>query len=103
MKYKYKNNYFLISLLLGAILHGIPQAYANDKSSFNKTVELFDSLSLDDLLNYEVDSATKTTRKINNAPGIVSVYSAEDIKKMGLNKLSDLFVDLSWGSSAPCG
>ncbi len=53
-------------------------------------IEEIGELSLSDLLNLDVVSATKTPRKIKNAPSIVNVYTSEDIRNMGFRTLTDL-------------
>ncbi len=50
----------------------------------------FMEMSLDDLLNLKVISASKTAMSLEDAPGIITVVTKEEIRNHGLSKLSDL-------------
>lgn len=52
--------------------------------------EDFLEMSLDELLNIKVESASKTAMSSEDAPGIVTVVSREEIRNHGLSKLSEL-------------
>lgn len=47
-------------------------------------------LSIEDLMNVKVTSATKSEYLLNTAPSIINSYSAEDIRAMGAENLGDL-------------
>ena len=51
--------------------------------------EDFDELALDDLLNRTVSIAAGAVQRVEEAPGIVSVITDEDIRRMGLRTLAD--------------
>jgi outer membrane cobalamin receptor len=48
-------------------------------------------LSFDELLNMEVFTASKKSQKISEAPAIISVITRQDIEKMGVTSLIDVF------------
>jgi iron complex outermembrane receptor protein len=48
-------------------------------------------LSFDELLNMEVFTASKKFQKISEAPAIISVVTRQDIEKMGVTSLIDVF------------
>jgi iron complex outermembrane receptor protein len=52
--------------------------------------EAVDDLSLADLMNLEMTTATKTAMKESEAPSIVSVITAEEIKNMGARNIVDV-------------
>ena len=64
-------------LLLVFLFAGIVQA--QDDSS-----DLF-SLSLEDLLNVEVTTASKKAEKTSDAPGIITTITSQEIKNFGAN------------------
>ncbi len=47
-------------------------------------------MSLDDLLNMDVTTASKTSQKASEAPSIVSVITAREIKNMGARNIVDV-------------
>ncbi|MCP4521783.1 MAG: TonB-dependent receptor [Cytophagales bacterium] len=47
-------------------------------------------LSLDELLNMEITVASKKAEKISDAPGMVTVYSSDDVERYGYYTLKDL-------------
>lgn len=53
-------------------------------------VEDFDDISIEELLNTEVEVAGKTKQKISKAPAIVSVITAEDIRNSGALNLYEV-------------
>ncbi|MDX9848364.1 MAG: TonB-dependent receptor plug domain-containing protein [Tenuifilaceae bacterium] len=63
-------------------------------------VDLLD-LSLEDLLNIEVTTASKRAQRISDAPATVISYSSEQIEQFGWRDLKDMFraltgVDVSY-------
>jgi outer membrane receptor for ferrienterochelin and colicin len=73
----------LISLWLVSFLLTGNFAIAQDNEA------LFD-LSLSDLLDIEVTTASKTSQKISEAPSIISVITSTDIKNMGARDIVDV-------------
>ena len=55
----------------------------------------FAELNIEDLLNQEVTIATKTKQRISEAPGILTVITAEEIKNMGARDLRDVLKNIS--------
>ena len=53
------------------------------------TEELME-LSLDDLLNMEITTASKSAEKLSDAPGVISVLSQDDLKRFGGTTLRDI-------------
>jgi len=49
-----------------------------------------EEISLDDLVNMPVLTTTKSARTVEQAPGIVTVFSREDIERLGAHQLIDL-------------
>ncbi|MBU0593186.1 MAG: TonB-dependent receptor [Gammaproteobacteria bacterium] len=85
-KFKFSASAFCkLSCLLCAFL-GFPQAHA-------ETPDLT-SLSIEQLLNVEVFTASKFTQKVNEAPSTVSIISAEDIRRYGYRTLADALKSL---------
>ncbi len=64
-------------------------AFAQTNSQDKTTEELFD-MSLEDLLNMSVTTASKTEKKISEAPAIVSTITENEIKNMGAVNLQDI-------------
>lgn len=78
----------LRSLLIGIILlsfasHGIAQSANRSKPDLTKA-------SLEELLEYEVVTASKIARQISDAPSAVSIVTAADIKSYGYRTLADI-------------
>jgi outer membrane receptor for ferrienterochelin and colicins len=66
-------------LLLGA-------AYAAEQPSQSGD----DNISLQELLNIQVTTASKTEEKLSDAPGVISVVTKDEIKRFGGNTLADV-------------
>jgi len=49
-----------------------------------------EEMSLEELLNMEVTTVTKKAQRISEAPGIISVITAEDIENMGAQNLYEV-------------
>lgn len=58
---------------------------------FNSNAEDFFALSIEELLNYEISVATKSSVALKHAPASVSVFSQEDIQSLGVRSLQELF------------
>lgn len=78
-------NQFFLSLLF---LFVFPVIAAVDDGTED---EFISSLSLEDLLNIDVTSATKTSIKLSQAPAIISVVTADDISNYDYRSLADIF------------
>lgn len=59
----------------------------------SKSTDIFD-LSLEELMQLEVETATGRSEKISEAPANIIVITQEDIKKRGYTELSEIFNDL---------
>ncbi len=78
----------LLKLVAGCYLTVIG---TNALAANEGTVEHLIHLSLQQLLQIETVSTTKTANRLQSAPGIINVFSAEQIQQMGFQKLSDIF------------
>ena len=78
MKKLYRILIFLILFSTGAL-------YAQE----DETVEVYD-LSLEQLMQMEVVSASKTEEGINDAPGVISTIGAEEIRRLGGTNLAEV-------------
>jgi len=74
-----------ITLPVIATLLFTPPAFASDDDD----MEGMDEISLEDLLNIEITTASKTKLTAEQAPGIVSVVTQAEITKMGARTLTD--------------
>lgn len=73
-------------------------------SEHTQYVDSLLSMSLEDLSNIQVEVASKKPEKMSNAPAVISVVTAADIKRYGANNLTDILKRMpnvySWGSYA---
>lgn len=76
------SRYIYVFLILASSL----VLFAQDEQA---TDDLF-SLSLEDLLNVEVSTASKSDEKQSDAPGVLSVLSKEDLDRFGGTTLRDI-------------
>ena len=85
MKFRIKNTLRIIKMFLifAIILVFLGQVVAQG------TEELV-TMSLEDLLNMEVITASKKAEKTTDAPGIISTITKEEIKYFGANNLKDV-------------
>jgi outer membrane receptor protein involved in Fe transport len=65
----------------------VPHPLAAQKK---KEFKDFRELNIEDLLNQEITIATKSKQKISEAPSIVTIITAEEIKNMGARSLRDI-------------
>jgi len=73
------------AVLLAAVVAGAGASAARAQASADIT-----ALSLEDLLNVEVYSASKFPQKMSEAPSSVTVITAADIRTYGYRKLADI-------------
>lgn len=88
--------YCILIFLLGHFLLNAQE------DTTGKTVKLYE-LSLEELMEIHVFSASKKTEKANEAPAIISVIQRKDIENMGVISLIDIFkyvpgIETSMGS-----
>src|SRR3954464_927867 len=50
----------------------------------------FSTMSLEDLMNVQVTSVSKTEQSVATAPAAISVISGEDIRRSGMQSIPDL-------------
>ena len=72
-----------LAVLLGAVLPAPAMAEVHEPANLTE-------LSIEELLNIEVYSASKFTQKITEAPASVSIITAADIKGYGYRTLADI-------------
>lgn len=65
-------------------------AAATLSAAANQAAETLPQMSLEELLNVKVTVATRTETSLLDAPSIVSVITAEDIRRMGARNLQDV-------------
>lgn len=73
-------------LVMGILLQGIPLP-AQDNS---REIKDFSELEIETLLDRNVTVATRSSQTIQEAPGIVTVITAEDIRNLGARDLRDV-------------
>ncbi len=77
------NKFFAMMVVLISLLFPL-QLFAQAK------VEKLFSMSIEELMNVKVYSATKTHKKIGEAPSIITVITTAEIEEMGARTLSDV-------------
>jgi outer membrane receptor for ferrienterochelin and colicins len=77
-----------LATAISAILFFSCQANAEEDDN------LFDNLSLEDLFNIEITSASNVKEKLSDAPAVVMVYTRDEIQRRGYSDLVELFDDL---------
>jgi outer membrane receptor for ferrienterochelin and colicins len=78
-----------VGLLLGISLLTTP-ALAQDSVDLDQLLEM----SLDELVNREIVSASNSTERLSDAPATVIVITAEEIEQRGYSDLVEMFNDL---------
>ena len=73
----------LLNVFVGFILSGV---YAQEQNAVSGDV----AISLQELLNMHVTSASKTEEKLSDAPGVISVVTKDEMKRFGGNTLLDV-------------
>jgi len=76
-------SHFRLKPVALAVLLCTSPVYAEDDDAL-------DSISLEDLLNLEVVTASKRAQTIDNAPSIITAFTKDDIDKMGVSSLIDV-------------
>lgn len=84
--YRHRLAYFVSSFLCFADL-SINQAQAGDD-------HFYDEMSLEDLINIEVTSASKFGESLNKTPATILVITAKDLKNRGYTSLTQVFHDI---------
>lgn len=79
-----KKRKFYYSLILGILISSFPEKV------FSQSIDEYSSLSLEEILNMEVTTASKKSEKISDASGTITAYSNTQIENMGYYTLSDL-------------
>jgi outer membrane receptor for ferrienterochelin and colicins len=74
----------LLTLFLSASMFAVSQ----------ETDDFLTNLSLEDLLNIEITTASNVKEKLSDAPAVVLVFTQEEITNRGYNDLVELFDDL---------
>ena len=77
--------YFKASALIALLSMSNTSVYANK----NESEDFLDSISLSDLLNINVVSASKEADNILLAPGTIYVVTKEEIERYGFEQLQD--------------
>jgi outer membrane receptor for ferrienterochelin and colicin len=75
-------------LILGLLLAVTSSLWAQEESGQKATL---DDLSLEQLLEVVITSASKRPENINEAPSVMQVITSEEIRKLGANNLRDVF------------
>lgn len=73
-------------MLLAGLFCGI-EGYAQESG-----IDDFLEMSIEDLMNIEVVTSTKSSSTVEKAPSIVTVITADDIQKQGLRSLNDVLM-----------
>jgi len=81
MSVKEKLKIFYAGLLISTIFFSTLQA---------EEIESLTDLSIEDLMNIEVTTASKKSEKISDAPGVMTVITEQDIKNFGAQNLLDV-------------
>ncbi len=81
-----KTKSYLLLLVMLVLSCGSVQTFAQNEMDENEALQI----SLSDLFNLEVLVASKTSLKVQDAPGIVTAYNRSTIDQMGYNTLADL-------------
>lgn len=78
--------------LLFSAFFSIGQDESNTDSTTNVALETDDmfSMSLEDLLNVEIESATKSSMSIQKAPSVVRVFTDKDFANFGFTTVKDV-------------
>ena len=82
---------FRFTLIAAALLSVLSQPVLAD--DMGDDVDMSD-ISLDDLLNFEVTSASKIATKISKAPAVVTAYKRETMEQYGFTVINDLLYSL---------
>ncbi len=85
---------FLLLLVLTLFPNPAPLAAAGTGEQETLKMEDVAEMSLDDLLNVEITTASKFSEKISETPSTIIVVTAETIAKRGYNDLYQLLQDL---------
>ncbi len=84
--------YFILCCCLLLLVPGLRGDQEKPKKEEQER-DLFEA-SFEELFNIEVETPGRTARTISDSPGIVSVITREDIKRLGIINLADVFAYL---------
>lgn len=71
------------------LLSGVFLAFSQQVEEVESARQLL-SMSLDDLLNVEVITASKTSEKLSDAPGVLAVVTRDELQRFGGTTLKDI-------------
>ncbi len=80
--------FFISSFLISSIIFQAQVGMAAEDTEAPAIIDI-EEISLEDILNMEVVSATKKTQKISEAPAIISVITARQIKERGYQSVGE--------------
>lgn len=83
-----KNNNLHIFLIL--IFLTFTGTFSKSIYGQDESTQSYSEMSLDDLLNVQVTTASKKAENISDAPGIITTITSEEIKYFGANSLTDI-------------
>lgn len=87
----YKSLIYSTVLLFVVFFFQLPmRGMGQEKQNTQDQVEDVTDFSLEELLNVEVTTASKKAEKVSDAPGIITVVSAKDIRAFGAVTLMDV-------------
>lgn len=81
----------IITLFLGIIIINVVAQVDDTNNKIEEALnQEFSNLGLDNLVNMEITVASKKAEKVSDAPGMITVYSQQDIDRYGYYNLADL-------------
>ena len=86
----YSFSFPIASILLSTFLPTNTVLATEQSYSIKENIDYLHTLSLSELLSTQVVSSTKTKFSLNEAPSIITVYTDEDIRTLGVDTLSDV-------------
>jgi len=85
---KHNMKYLVYPLLF--LLFNPVSGSANADECFDKDLNRLFDLTIEELMNIEVESSTRSLTPLNKAPSSIVVFTAEDIYRLGAKSLTDL-------------
>ncbi len=80
-----------------------PQVISEEDEFNEEDIDLISEMSLSDLLNIKVTTASGVSESLKNAPAAMIVITAEDIEQRGYNSLDEIILDLPGFDSVVAG